>query len=187
MRLCLPLAHLQEKICTLESVNGVLVTASDQCTQQILAFQQQEKIEIAKLKEERLYLLKLIDKMKEEKCSLETQAKKQDKKRGTWSNSRGICDCNDQAGRNQVAKLRKTLAEEYLRYLNECDARKLLLLDLNEIRDFELQEQKYNDLANKLSTLQKDFDDLRDEYEIMLDIHKQVAEDRDRYFNDLIN
>lgn len=73
MRLCLPLAHLQEKICTLESVNGVLVTASDQCAQQILAFQQQEKIEIAKLKEERLYLLKLIDKMKEEKCSLETQ------------------------------------------------------------------------------------------------------------------
>uniref|UniRef100_A0A670YK63 Translin-associated factor X-interacting protein 1 N-terminal domain-containing protein n=1 Tax=Pseudonaja textilis TaxID=8673 RepID=A0A670YK63_PSETE len=196
------IAHLQEKICTLESVNGVLVTASDQCTQQILAFQQQEKIEIAKLKDERLYLLKLIDKMKEEKCSLETQ----------------------------VAKLRKTVAEEYLRYLNECDARKLLLLDLNEMyqdvleedtvklkvalrvarqdltkaqvdlntmqanygdvvprRDFELQEQKYNDLANKLSTLQKDFDDLRDEYEIMLDIHKQVADDRDRYFNDLIN
>ncbi|KAM3828820.1 translin-associated factor X-interacting protein 1 [Vipera latastei] len=207
------IAHLQEKICTLESVNGVLVTASDQCTQQILAFQRQEKIEIAKLKEERLYLLKLIDKMKEEKCSLETQ----------------------------VAKLRKTVAEEYLRYLNECDARKLLLLDLNEMyrqkeelrlikeqdvleedtvklkvalrvarqdltkaqvdlntmqanygdvvprRDFELQERKYNDLADKLSILQKDFDDLREEYEIMLDIHKQVSEDRDRYFNDLIN
>ncbi|KAL7978875.1 hypothetical protein Chor_013364 [Crotalus horridus] len=188
MPLCLPfLAHLQEKICTLESVNGVLVTASDQCTQQILAFQQQEKIEIAKLKEERLCLLKLIDQMKEEKCSLETQ----------------------------VAKLRKTVAEEYLRYLNECDARKLLLLDLNEMyrqkeelrlskeqedvleedtvklkvalrvarqdltkaqvdlntmqanygdvvprRDFELQERKYNDLADKLSILQKDFDDL---------------------------
>ncbi|XP_032086812.1 translin-associated factor X-interacting protein 1 [Thamnophis elegans] len=208
------IAHLQEKIFTLESVNGVLVTASDRCTQQILAFQQQEKIEIAKLKEERLYLLKLIDKMQEEKSSLETQ----------------------------VAKLRKTLAEEYLRYLNECDARKLLLLDLNEMyrqkeelrlakeqedvldedtvklkvalrvarqdltkaqvdlntmqanygdvvprRDFELQQQKYNDLADKLSTLQKDFDDLQEEYEIMLDIHKQVAEDRDRYFNDLIN
>ncbi|XP_039183376.1 translin-associated factor X-interacting protein 1 isoform X1 [Crotalus tigris] len=208
------IAHLQEKICTLESVNGVLVTASDQCTQQILAFQQQEKIEIAKLKEERLCLLKLIDKMKEEKCSLETQ----------------------------VAKLRKTVAEEYLRYLNECDARKLLLLDLNEMyrqkeelrlskeqedvleedtvklkvalrvarqdltkaqvdlntmqanygdvvprRDFELQQRKYNDLADKLSILQKDFDDLREEYEIMLDIHKQVSEDRDRYFNDLIN
>ncbi|XP_070616500.1 translin-associated factor X-interacting protein 1 isoform X2 [Erythrolamprus reginae] len=207
------IAHLQEKICTLESVNGVLVTAADQCTRQILAFQQQEKIEIAKLKEERLYLLKLIDKMTEEKCSLETQ----------------------------VAKLRKTVAEEYLRYLNECDARKLLLLDLNEMyrqkeelrltkeqedvldedtvklkvalkvarqdltkaqidlntmqanygdvvprREFELQEQRYNELDYKLSVLQKDFDDLRDEYEIMLDIHKQVSEDRDRYFNDLI-
>lgn len=29
--------------------------------------------------------------------------------------------------------MRKTVAEEYLRYLNECDARKLLLLDLNEM------------------------------------------------------
>ncbi|XP_013929068.1 PREDICTED: translin-associated factor X-interacting protein 1, partial [Thamnophis sirtalis] len=54
-------------------------------------------------------------------------------------------------------------------------------------RDFELQQQKYNDLDDKLSTLQKDFDDLQEEYDIMLDIHKQVAEDRDRYFNDLIN
>ncbi|XP_063168990.1 translin-associated factor X-interacting protein 1 [Candoia aspera] len=209
----LTIAHLREKICSLEAVNGVLVTASDQCTRQILALQQQEKIEITKLKEERLFLLKLIDKMQEEKCSLETQ----------------------------VAKLRKTVAEEYLRYLNECDARKLLLLDLNEMyrqkeelrltkeqdvleedtvklkvalkvarqdltkaqvdlntmqanygdvvprRDFELQEQKYNDLAEKMAMLQKDFNDLHEEYEIMLDVHKQVAEERDRYFSDLIN
>ncbi|KAM6430543.1 translin-associated factor X-interacting protein 1 isoform 2-T2 [Liasis olivaceus] len=209
----LTIAHLREKICSLEAVNGVLVTASDQCTRQILAFQEQEKIEITKLKKERLYLLKLIDNMKEEKCSLETQ----------------------------VAKLRKTVAEEYLRYLNECDARKLLLLDLNEMyrqkeelrltkeqdvleedtvklkvalkvarqdltkaqvdlntmkanygdvvprREFELQKQKFNYLAEKMAALQKDFDDLHEEYEIMLDVHKQVAEDRDRYFNDLIN
>ncbi|XP_062997508.1 translin-associated factor X-interacting protein 1 [Elgaria multicarinata webbii] len=209
----LTIAHLREKIYSLEAVNGVLVTASDQCTRQILAFQEQEKIEITKLKEERLYLLKLIDKMKEEKCSLQTQ----------------------------VAKMRKAVAEEYLRYLNECDARKLLLIDLNEMyrqkeelkhakvqdskgedtvkltlalkiarqdltkvqvelntmranygdvvprRDFELHEQKYNELAEKMSTLQKDFDDLQEEYETMLDVHKQVAEERDQFYNDLIN
>uniref|UniRef100_A0A8D2IW71 Translin-associated factor X-interacting protein 1 N-terminal domain-containing protein n=1 Tax=Varanus komodoensis TaxID=61221 RepID=A0A8D2IW71_VARKO len=189
------IAHLQEKIHSLEAVNGILVTASDQYTQQILAFQQQEKIEITKLKEEKLYLLKLIDKMKEEKCSLE------------------------------VAKMRKTVAEEYLRYLNECDARKMLLLDLNEMyrqkeelklakaqdskgedtvkltlalkmarqdltkvqvelntmranygdvvprREFELQEQKYNELADKT----------------ILEVYKQVSEERDQFCNDLIN
>ncbi|XP_044275757.1 translin-associated factor X-interacting protein 1 isoform X2 [Varanus komodoensis] len=207
------IAHLQEKIHSLEAVNGILVTASDQYTQQILAFQQQEKIEITKLKEEKLYLLKLIDKMKEEKCSLEAQ----------------------------VAKMRKTVAEEYLRYLNECDARKMLLLDLNEMyrqkeelklakaqdskgedtvkltlalkmarqdltkvqvelntmranygdvvprREFELQEQKYNELADKMATLQTDFDNLQEEYETILEVYKQVSEERDQFCNDLIN
>lgn len=34
----------------------------------------------------------------------------------------------------QVTKLRKNLAEEYLRYLSERDARKVLIADLNELR-----------------------------------------------------
>nr|XP_028595568.1 translin-associated factor X-interacting protein 1 isoform X3 [Podarcis muralis] len=107
----LTIAYLKEKIYSLESVNAILVTASDQCTRQILAFQEQEKIQIAKLKDERIYLLKLIDKMKEEKYSLETQ----------------------------------------------------------------------------MTILQKDFDDLQEEYDTMLDIHKQVSEERDKFYNDLIN
>ncbi|XP_042293942.1 translin-associated factor X-interacting protein 1 isoform X1 [Sceloporus undulatus] len=209
----LTIAHLQEKLRSLEAVNGILVTASDQCTRQILAIQKQEKIEITNLKKERLYLLELIDNMKEEKCSLELQ----------------------------VAKMRKAVAEEYLRYLNECDARKLLLLDLNEMcrlkeeikltkvqeekgedtvkltlalkmarqdltkaqvdlntmranygdvvprREFELQEQKYINLHEKMEILQTDFDDLRNEYDTMLDVHKQVSEERDQFYNDLIN
>ncbi|XP_017499810.2 translin-associated factor X-interacting protein 1 isoform X2 [Manis javanica] len=36
--------------------------------------------------------------------------------------------------RLQVTKLRKNLAEEYLRYLSERDARKILIADLNELR-----------------------------------------------------
>jgi len=34
----------------------------------------------------------------------------------------------------EVSKLRKNLAEEYLRYLSERDARKILIADLNELR-----------------------------------------------------
>uniref|UniRef100_A0A8D0GC28 Translin associated factor X interacting protein 1 n=1 Tax=Sphenodon punctatus TaxID=8508 RepID=A0A8D0GC28_SPHPU len=100
------LVHMQEKIHSLEPLKALLVTVSDECTQQILELEEQERAEITTLKSERLYLLKLIDKMKEEKISLQTQ----------------------------VSKLRKSMAEEYLRYLNECDARKLLLADLSEMR-----------------------------------------------------
>nr|XP_016851707.1 PREDICTED: translin-associated factor X-interacting protein 1 [Anolis carolinensis] len=211
----LTIAHLQEKLHSLEAVNAVLVTASDQFTQQILAIQKQEKIEITTLKKERLYLLELIDQMREEKSSLEMQ----------------------------VYKMRKAVAEEYLRYLNECDARKMLIIDLNEIyrlkeemkltkvqgiwergedtvklslalkmarqdltkaqvdlntmranygdvvprREFELQEKNYNELADKMAALQKDFQDLQSEYDTLLDVHKQLSEERDQYYNELIS
>lgn len=69
------LAYLKNKVYSLESVNAVLVTASDQCTRQILDYQDQENEEIVRLKKDRLQLLQKIDKMKEEKCSLETQVK----------------------------------------------------------------------------------------------------------------
>lgn len=39
----------------------------------------------------------------------------------------------------QVNKLQKNVAEEYLHYRNECDARKLLLADLNEMRSQQLE------------------------------------------------
>ncbi|XP_066494078.1 translin-associated factor X-interacting protein 1 [Tiliqua scincoides] len=208
------IAYLQNKVHSLEAVNAVLVTASDQCTRQVLEYQEQEKDEIVRMKKDRLHLLKLIDQMKEEKCSLETQ----------------------------VSMMRKTVAAEYLRYLNESDARKLLLIDLNEMyrlkeemkvikvpdegkgedsvkltlalkmarqdltkaqvelntlkanygdvvprREFELQEQKYQELSEKMTTLQKNFDDLMEEHDTMLEIHKQVSEERDQYYNDFLN
>ncbi|KAJ6666003.1 hypothetical protein lerEdw1_000907 [Lerista edwardsae] len=234
------IALLKNQINSLEAVNAILVTASDQCTRQVLAYQEQEKEEIVRMKKDRIHLLKLIDQMKEDKCSLETQ----------------------------VGLMRKTVAAEYLRYLNECDARKLLLIDLNEMyrlkeemkvikvpagelkakhgddlvppgtcltahfssqeegkgedavklklalkmarkdltkaqvelntmkanygdvvprREFELQEQKYQDLSEKMTTLQKNFDELMEEHDTMLEIHKQVSEERDQYYNDFLN
>ncbi|XP_024901025.1 translin-associated factor X-interacting protein 1 isoform X4 [Pteropus alecto] len=66
----------------------------------------EERSEISMLKKEKMNLLKIIDKKNEEKISLQSE----------------------------VTKLRKTLAEEYLRYLSERDARKILIADLNELR-----------------------------------------------------
>ncbi|EMP26877.1 Translin-associated factor X-interacting protein 1 [Chelonia mydas] len=205
------LAHLREKIRSLEPLKAMLVCVSDECTRQIVALQEEEKAEITKLKKEKLYLLKLIDKMKEEKGSLQTQ----------------------------VNMLRKNMAKEYMRYINECDARKLLLADLNEMRnqqlemslrqvqdvkgedlvkvtlalkiarqdltkaqvelntmkadygdvvprrDFESQEKKYSDLFEKMEVLQKDFDDLQKEYDTLLEIHQETVEERDCFYNEL--
>uniref|UniRef100_A0A2K5PY86 Translin associated factor X interacting protein 1 n=1 Tax=Cebus imitator TaxID=2715852 RepID=A0A2K5PY86_CEBIM len=66
----------------------------------------EERHEISLLKKEKMNLLKLIDRKNEEKISLQSQ----------------------------VTKLRKNLAEEYLHYLSERDARKILIADLNELR-----------------------------------------------------
>nr|XP_025043006.1 translin-associated factor X-interacting protein 1 [Pelodiscus sinensis] len=68
------LDHLRQKVRSLESLKGMLVSVSEECTQQIVALQEEEKAEITALKKEKLYLLKQIDKMEEEKGSLQTQS-----------------------------------------------------------------------------------------------------------------
>ncbi|XP_050629208.1 translin-associated factor X-interacting protein 1 isoform X2 [Macaca thibetana thibetana] len=100
------LAHQREKIRALEPLKAKLVTVNEDCNERILAMRAEEKHEISLLKKEKMNLLKLIDKKNEEKISLQSE----------------------------VAKLRKNLAEEYLHYLSERDARKILIADLNELR-----------------------------------------------------
>ena len=58
------------------------------------------------LKNENKRLYKKIDDLREEQVSLETQ----------------------------VEKLQEELAAEYLRYRDECDARKMLVADINDLR-----------------------------------------------------
>ncbi|XP_049720010.1 translin-associated factor X-interacting protein 1 isoform X2 [Elephas maximus indicus] len=100
------LAHQREKIRALEPLKSKLVTVNEDCNERILAMRAEERYEISMLKKEKMNLLKLIDKKNEEKVSLQSE----------------------------VAKLRKNLAQEYLRYLSERDARKILITDLNELR-----------------------------------------------------
>ncbi|KAK2085287.1 Translin-associated factor X-interacting protein 1 [Saguinus oedipus] len=100
------LAHQKEKIRALEALKAKLVIVNEECNERILAMRAEERHEIFLLKKEKMNLLKLIDRKNEEKISLQSQ----------------------------VTKLRKNLAEEYLHYLSERDARKILIADLNELR-----------------------------------------------------
>ncbi|XP_021263690.1 translin-associated factor X-interacting protein 1 isoform X2 [Numida meleagris] len=202
------LAHQKETIRALEPLKAMVATVSAECTQQILALQEEEKVEINTLKQEKQHLLKFIDNMKEEKSSLQAQ----------------------------VERLQMSVAEEYTRYLQEHGARRLLLAKLNDMhneqlnvkqhqvqgvtgedvvkltlalkmarqdltkaqvklnamiaeygdvvprKDFESLEKKYSDLLQEMKTLRNDFDQLHEEYETLLEIHRETAEERDSFF-----
>ncbi|XP_014403313.1 PREDICTED: translin-associated factor X-interacting protein 1 isoform X5 [Myotis brandtii] len=138
-----------------------------------------------------------------------------------------------------VTKLRKSLAEEYLRYLTERDARKILIADLNELRyqredmslaqspgvwgedpvklalalkmtrqdlartqmelntmkanfgdvvprrDFEMQEKTNKDLQEQLESLRDDYEEVRKEHEILLQLHMTTLKERDQFYTEL--
>ncbi|XP_074058291.1 translin-associated factor X-interacting protein 1 isoform X2 [Macrotis lagotis] len=205
------LAHFREKIRSLEPLKAMLVNISEECNEKILAIRAEERYEIKMLKKEKINLLKLIDKKNEEKISLQTQ----------------------------VAKLRKNLAEEYLHFLNERDARRILIADLNELRyqredmslaqspgvggedpvkltlalkmarqdltktqmelntmkanfgdvvprrDFEMEEKKNKALFEMMENLKSDFQEIRKEYDLLLQVHSAIVKDRDEFHNEL--
>ncbi|XP_070254268.1 translin-associated factor X-interacting protein 1 isoform X1 [Myotis yumanensis] len=205
------LAHQREEIRALEPLKAKLVTVNEDCNERILAMRAEERSEISMLKKEKMSLLKLIDKKNEEKISLQSE----------------------------VTKLRKSLAEEYLRYLTERDARKILIADLNELRyqredmslaqspgvwgedpvklalalkmtrqdlartqmelntmkanfgdvvprrDFEMQEKTNKDLQEQLESLRDDYEEVRKEHEILLQLHMTTLKERDQFYTEL--
>ncbi|XP_013849994.1 translin-associated factor X-interacting protein 1 isoform X3 [Sus scrofa] len=138
-----------------------------------------------------------------------------------------------------VSKLRKNLAEEYLHYLSERDARKILIADLNELRyqredmslaqspgiwgedpmkltlalkmarqdltrtqmelntmkanfgdvvprrDFEMQEKVLKDLQEQLDSLRDDYEEVRKEHEMLLQLHMSTLKERDQFYSEL--
>ncbi|MBZ3891042.1 Translin-associated factor X-interacting protein 1 [Sciurus carolinensis] len=205
------LAHQREKIRALEPLKAKLVTLNEDCNERIMAMRAEERYEISMLKKEKMNLLKLIDKKNEEKISLQSE----------------------------VSKLRKNLAEEYLRYLSERDARKILIGDLNELRyqredmslaqspgvwgedpvkltlalkmtrqdltrtqmelntmkanfgdvvprrDFEMQEKTNKDLQEQLDSLRADYEEVRKEHDLLLQLHMSTLKERDQFFSEL--
>ncbi|XP_059120089.1 translin-associated factor X-interacting protein 1 isoform X1 [Peromyscus eremicus] len=205
------LAHQREKIRSLEPLKAKIVSMNEDCSERILAMRAEEKYEISLLKKEKMNLLKLIDKKNEEKISLQSE----------------------------VTKLRKSLAEEYLRYLTERDARKILIGDLNELRyqredmslaqspgvwgedpvkltlalkmtrqdltrtqmelntmkanfgdvvprrDFEKQEKINMELQEQLESLRADYEEVRKEHELLLQLHMTTLKERDQFHHEL--
>ncbi|XP_077993673.1 translin-associated factor X-interacting protein 1-like [Glandiceps talaboti] len=100
------LAYQREQIRQLEPLRSMLVTVSEQCDQKIMALRNEERGEMADLKRENRRLLERIDTMKDEQLSL----------------------------KEQIEQLQGEVESEYHKYRDECDARKLLVADINDLR-----------------------------------------------------
>ncbi|CAH2324895.1 Hypothetical predicted protein [Pelobates cultripes] len=84
----------------------MLVSVSEECDQKIQAMHQEERLEIKNMKMEKHHLLNVIEKMKEENNSLQMQ----------------------------VSKLLEEMANTYLLFRNESDARKILIAEINALK-----------------------------------------------------
>lgn len=107
------LAYQRQQIRDLEPLKQMLITVSEQCDQKIMSIRDEEKQEMTDLKMENKNLKERIQAM---------------------NNERG--DLN-----SQVHKLQEELAAEYRRYRDECDARKMLIEDINEMRAAEIADE----------------------------------------------
>ncbi|XP_065064589.1 translin-associated factor X-interacting protein 1-like [Rhopilema esculentum] len=98
--------HQREKIRELEPLQSLIVTISERCDKKLMSIKQDELGEIASLKVENDDLKKTIVKMRGDEVDLN----------------------------EQVKKLQDEIAIEYRKYRDECDARKLLIQDLNDLK-----------------------------------------------------
>ncbi|XP_048828796.1 translin-associated factor X-interacting protein 1 isoform X3 [Brienomyrus brachyistius] len=193
------LAHLQDQIRELEPLRAQLVIVSERCEQRVLALREEERSEVNALKQEAQCLQKIIDEMREQQDILQTQ----------------------------VRVLQRDLADQYLAYRQEHEARRLLIAgtgnaghrpgevqvkreydpaemkqeltvcrqDLTRVRaEMERLRAEYADMVPhrdwqalhcahqesqlRLQTLHTDFDQLRAEYDTLLEVHGQVSPQR---------
>uniref|UniRef100_A0A672TL17 Translin-associated factor X-interacting protein 1 N-terminal domain-containing protein n=1 Tax=Strigops habroptila TaxID=2489341 RepID=A0A672TL17_STRHB len=200
------LDYQKKRIHELEPLKAMVATASEECTLQILALQEKQKEEIRILDQEKQHLLKIIGHMKEEKNSLQIQVERLQasvaEEYSRYLNEHSVCkllleklnDMNAQLDTRPLAVVKGedvvklTLALKVARQdLTKAHAMltqmKASYGDDVPRRDFESLEKKYSYLLQK--TLQKNFDQLHKEYETLLEIQRETAEERDNFHAEL--
>ncbi|XP_067930159.1 translin-associated factor X-interacting protein 1-like [Watersipora subatra] len=118
------LTHNREHIRHLEPLKQVLITTTERCDQRIAQLKSKDQPEVALLKGQREKLISKIEEMKVEQ--LKSQA--------------------------VVEDLQEKLSKQYGEYRDQADARKMLVLDINELRyrqeDLLMQQQAANQYAS---------------------------------------
>ncbi|XP_076469854.1 translin-associated factor X-interacting protein 1-like [Babylonia areolata] len=117
------LAFQRQQIRQLEPLKQMLVTVSEQCDQKIMGLREDERQEVSNMKAENRRLYAKISAMANEQRDLQ----------------------------EQVNRLQENLREEHQKYRDECDARKLLVADINDLR---YQQEDY--LASKQTATEEE-------------------------------
>lgn len=127
------LALQREKIRELEPLKQMLVTLADQCDYKLMQYREEEKNEIKELKEDKKRQNDKMLELKNGNHSLQVQ----------------------------VEKLQSEMSKEHERFRNEQDKRKLLILDLNDLR-FQYEEAKLAEMKREKKRMAQGMPDEED-------------------------
>lgn len=119
------LAMQREKIRELEPLKQMLVTLADQCDYKLMQYREEEKNEVKQLRDDKRRMMDEILELKNGNQTLQVQ----------------------------VDKLQQEMSKEHEKFRNEQDKRKLLILDLNDLRLVDLNEHSilaFSRLRNRL-------------------------------------
>lgn len=120
------LGHLRQKVRELEPLKSMLVTVSEKCENKIQAIREAEQLEIKKLVREKMELLDLLEEKRESEINMSAQ----------------------------ITRLQEELGDQYRKYRNEHEMRKMLLSDINELKQQQQhskadQSQEQQDASNE--------------------------------------
>jgi len=106
--------HQKDSIKALEPLKGMLININDQCEQKVLQLKQEEKQDLVSLRNENESLQGTISTLNDEIASLQ----------------------------RQVEKCQQEVAIEYKKYRDESDSRKLLIQDINDLKEQQEEARK---------------------------------------------
>ncbi|XP_028814629.1 translin-associated factor X-interacting protein 1 isoform X2 [Denticeps clupeoides] len=200
------IALLKDHIRELEPLKCQLVLVSEQCERTIMSLQEEEKDEISALKQERQILKEALQSMRERQNDLEAQVHHLQKDLATqYLLYREEHDANKlliaKISSNRFETVKKPEVEN-----EDIFAVKLALkvcredlskaqVELNRLqaeyghvvphRDWQKVDCAYKETLLKLNALQSDFEQMKNEYDHLLHVHKQVSKRRDSLQKDL--
>ncbi|XP_031420247.1 translin-associated factor X-interacting protein 1 [Clupea harengus] len=205
------LAYMQDQIRELEPLRTQLVMVSEQCDRRILALREEERTEMKTLKDDKQRLQRVIEDMREKQRALGAQVcRLQEDLAAQYLLYRDELDARKLLIAN-ISSMSYATEEEQVDGIEVEESEdpvkvKLALkvcredltkaqVELNRLhaeygdvvprRDWESLDRSHQESIQKMETLQIDFDQMKTEYDTLLEVHKQVLLERDSLQADL--
>ncbi|XP_072551524.1 translin-associated factor X-interacting protein 1 isoform X2 [Salminus brasiliensis] len=199
------LAYLQEQIRELEPLRSQLVLLSERCDKKVLGLREKERAEIRILKQERQHLQQVIESMREEQRALQTQVYRlkeelavqylqyrdeHDARKLLIANISSVSYnpeedpdmAHDEVQPEDPVTVKlalKVCREDLTKAQVELNRLHAEYGDVVPRRDWENLDRMYKENLLKLETSQTDFDQMKSEYDALLDVHRQVSLQKD--------